>query len=315
MVSTHALRPGLLIGTVALLAACGMPDRAAAPIQAPATAVLSVETAEPTSPTASEPSPTPSATVPGNILIQLDYQPTFSRPEAFLPAGRVPLFTLLNDRHVIYVDPGQPPDYAKQQVVLAQITSEQAQALLQQILDLGFEHLESYTDTCQDLGGGQKMCAADSSYSILRVRLASGELREISNYHDFANDPEALTAIRRLLQEYRVPGAQTFRPEHATLFLKQVEGSLDGIAVRDWPLDPQLLTGPKGIQQWAMVLEEQDLLKLLAGTDRNMGDFYFRHAEQVYNAYLIPWLPGADFSDEVAKYPLPSLPFMPVPAP
>ena len=336
MVPTHALRSGLLLGMLALLAACGMSDSAAAPTQASATTIATQPPATAAAPTQapattfvtqppataaatplapSEPSPTPLAIVPANVLIQLDYQPTYYRPETFGPAGRVPPFTLLDDGRVIYVDPGQPPDYAKQQVVLAQLTHEQTQALRQQVLDLGFERLESHTDWCEDVEGGQQICVADASYSILRVRLPSGELREISNYHDFANDPEALKAIRKLLQEYRAPGAQAFIPERATLFLKQTEGTLEGITVRDWPLDPKLLAAPKDIQQWAMALEQQDLLKLLAGTDRNMGDFYFRHAGRAYNAYLIPWLPGADFSDEVAKYHMPARPPEPTPTP
>jgi hypothetical protein len=250
--------------------------------------------------------------VPANVLIQLDYQPTFSFPQATSPAGRVPIFTLLNDGRVFYVDAGQPPDYATQKLVVAQLTSEQAQALYQQVLDLGFERLESHTDWCQEVGGSQS-CVADASYSILRVRLPSGQLREISNYADFANDPEALKAIRELLENYRAPDAQTFVPERASVFLQQTTQSPEGLTVHDWPLDPKLLTAPKGVQQWAVVLKEQELLKLLAGANKNMGDFYFRHAGQIYSASIIPWLPEADFSDEVARYQLPAPPPEPTP--
>jgi hypothetical protein len=106
-----------------------------------------------------------------------------------------------------------------------------------------------------------------------------------------------------LLREYRPADAQPFVPEKASLFLQVANGSLEGVTVDDWPLDPALLTPPQmEVRQWATVLEGQSLDALLAATGRNTGDFFFRHDGQVYNAYLVPWLPGADHTQAVQQF-------------
>ena len=322
MLPISIIRQGFLIGALALLAACGAPDSASAPTAGPVPTEIApsstpIPTLEPSAtplpaPTLTpSPSPFPSpvptevapeASAPSNVVLQLDYQPGFTRPEVFSPAGRVPPFTLLDDGRVIYVDPGDPPSYDKERVMVAQLSPQQAQALVKQVLDLGFERLESHTELCGQQNG-QEVCIADASSSIVRVRLPSGELREITNYADFANDPAALQAILTLLREYRPADAQPFVPEKASLFLQVANGSLEGVTVGDWPLDPALLTPPQTeVHQWATVLEGQSLNALLAATGRNTGDFFFRHDGQVYNAYLVPWLPSADHTQAVQQF-------------
>jgi hypothetical protein len=318
MLPISIIRQGLLISALALLVACGAPDSASAPTTGAAPTELApsstpIPTLEPSATPLPAPTLTPSpspippplpteASVPSNVVLQLDYQPGFSRPEVFSPDGRVPPFTLLDDGRVISVDPGDPPSYDKERVMVTQLSPEQAQALVKQVLDLGFERLESHTELCGQQNG-QEVCIADASSSIVRVRLPSGELREITNYADFANDPAALQAILTLLREYRPEDAQPFVPEKASLFLQVANGSLEGVTVGDWPLDPALLTSPQTeVRQWAMVLEGQSLDALLAATGRNTGDFFFRHDGQVYNAYLVAWLPGADHTQAVQQF-------------
>ena len=43
------------------------------------------------------------------------------------------------------------------------VSAEDAQALMQRVLDLCFERLRSYVDECQELGGGNSVCVADAS--------------------------------------------------------------------------------------------------------------------------------------------------------
>jgi hypothetical protein len=322
---------GFLVVWSLMLGACGVPDGtgASAPTAEPFPTPESGET-----PTVLTPSPTPFPTpstiptptlvpteaptptlVPTEtpteserlfstaVLLQLDYEPTFFRPETFSPGGRVPQFTLLVDGRVFYIDPGEPPSYTSERLVWAQLQPDAVQALVQQVMDLGFERLESHTDMCGQDEQGQQVCVADAAYSILRVRMPDESLREIKNYHDFANDPAALKAIKKLLTEYRAASAQPYVPEKAALFLGPVDAALEGMEVRDWPLDPALLTPPEtGVVQWGVVLEQDGLELLLATATRNMGDAYFRHADQVYGAYLVPWLPGIDYTEEVQNY-------------
>jgi len=134
------------------------------------------------------------------------------------------------------------------------------------------------------------------------VRLPGGGLREIRNYYTFANEPEVLEAIRALLQDYRHPQAEAYQPDKAALFIQLVSLPSD-LPVRDWPLHPAWLTGGRPDYQCARTLSGSDLQALLAVTGRNIGDFYFRDADadQVYNVYLVPWLPGVDYTDLIAS--------------
>ena len=326
MLSISMIRRSLGIGALALLAACGAPDTASAPTAGPAPTQVAPSSAPiPTLPPSATPLPSPTLTpsplpfptptqnvepspgtaedaVPKNVLLQLDYLPGFTRPELFSPAGRVPVFTLLDDGRVIYVDPGNPPSFGSEQVMVAQLTPKQAEELRQQVLDLGFERLESHTDMCGQQNG-QQVCVADASTSVVRVRLPSGELRAIKNYANFANDSEALGAVLKLLSEYRAPNAQPYLPERASLFLQPANSSPENVTVRDWPLDPALLAPPAAdVRQWATVLQGQALKTLIDTADRNTGDVFFRHDGQLYNAYMTPWLPGADYTQEVEGF-------------
>lgn len=241
--------------------------------------------------------------MPTGILLQLDYEPTFFRPETFSPGGRVPQFTLLADGRVFYVDPGEPPTYNSGRLVWAQLQPDEVGRLVQQVTDLGFEQLESHTDMCGQDDQGQQMCVADAAYSIIRVRMPDDSLREIKNYHDFANDPAALKAIRELLTGYRSTSAQLYMPEKAALFLRPATGAPEGEDVYEWTLDPALLTPPEaGVVQWAVVVEQHDLGPLLAEIGRNMGDVYVRSGDQVASVYMVPWLPGVDYTEEVRDY-------------
>jgi hypothetical protein len=111
-----------------------------------------------------------------------------------------------------------------------------------------------------------------------------------------------LEAIRTLLQDYRHPQAETYQPDKAALFIRLVSPPSD-VPVWDWPLHPAWLTGGTPDYPCARTLSGNDLQALLAVTGRNMGDFYFRDADadQVYNVYLVPWLPGVDYTHLIAS--------------
>jgi hypothetical protein len=232
---------------------------------------------------------------PADVLLELAWEGGFTRPELAYAFGRVPEFSLLPDSRAYYRDPSE---YDKAQVMEADLTPAETDALIQRLLDLGIEHLESYTDVC---GHRQSDgCVADAGQSVLRVRLPGGEQREITNYHTFANDPEALAAIRTLLEEYQHPDARPYAPDRGALFVRPVGAALD-LPILDWPLDPAWLTGATQETPCVRQLSGDDLRALLAVTGRNLGDFYFRDAGQVYDAYLVPWLPGVDYTDLIAS--------------
>ncbi len=118
-----------------------------------------------------------------DVLIQFDYEPTFSTPERFAPFGRVPPFTLLEDGTLIYLDEGG--QYDEQRVMEVRLSGDDVEALVQQVLDLGFERLENYSEQCQNLDDGTGMCLADAflyspeSPSPLRRASPGQDLREL----------------------------------------------------------------------------------------------------------------------------------------
>jgi formylglycine-generating enzyme required for sulfatase activity len=280
----------LCILAAALLAACGgfaAPTGAPTVEGSPTSSCPSVETI-----TSSLATPQPA-----DVLLELTWEGGFTRQELAYAFGRVPEFSLLPDGSAYYRDPSE---YDRAQVMEAHLTPAETDALVQRLLELGIERLESYTDECQPAAGGTCLCVADAGQSVLRIRLPGGEMREIRNYYTFANDPEALAAIRTLLEEYQHPQAEPYAPEKAALFVRPLPPSSD-LPTLDWPLDLAWLAGGTPDTSCVRAVSGSDLQALLAMTGRNTGDFYFRAADQVYNVYLVPWLPGVDYADLIAS--------------
>jgi Tol biopolymer transport system component len=238
---------------------------------------------------------------PQDILLQKTYEPTFFRLETFYPYGRVPGFTLFADGSLVYIAEGAT--FEDQQLLHVQLEPEEAAGLVQEALDLGLADLQSHTEQCKDEQGGTQTCIMDAAYTILRGRLPSGELHEVTIYADFANDPQAFAKVSAFFDGYEHPGAEPFVPEAAAVFVSPLGGEPSG-PLHEWTLDPAIPQRASAEQPWAIYLEGEDLAEFMAGLPRNLGDFPFDVAGNRYNVYLVPWLPGVDYRAELeADFP------------
>ena len=227
---------------------------------------------------------------PQNIRLQLDWSGGMVMPFVW---GDLPELTLLDDGTLIYQGA---------QAMVVRLTEPEAQTLVQEVLDLGFERLESHTDQCQTSDDGTGMCIMDVTTSSIQLRMADGTLREVDNYAEFANDPDALRAIRAFLTDYANPAAAPYIPEKAVLYLRTL-GNPGDLEVLDWPLDPGLLTEAPGEDNYcARVVGRSEAEVLAALLRQSMGSQYFRAGGQVWEVVLVPWLPGADYTAALASY-------------
>jgi hypothetical protein len=310
-----------LFAVIYALTACGVPpDITSAAYPGANTGYVPPVTYPPTSTS----TPTPTILVRSDIVLQYDIGRQMAwnpyREQAF---GHVPPFTLFKDGSVFYVEDHNT-------VMQAQLTPGEMQDLMQRVLDLGFERLETDLSGCIDSnrGDGSGVCVSEPFYEIIRVRDSAGVLREVTINSRGGKDPQAITAIAGLLDSYRHPSARPYMPAQAALFTTAIRGQPDEPDLPPWPLDPSwLIPLESDIYAVVGIVQGELLQTFLSATGGHLGGL-FRHDGRQYSAELVPLLPGYDYTTAVANFareggisapsmltPTPYLTYTPSPAP
>lgn len=241
-----------------------------------------------TPPLANQPSSHPAK--PPAIAVQLAYRGTFMVGPPFT---QVPPFTLLDDGTLIVAGEGATA------VEMVTLSRDDIARIVRRVRELGFERLKSHTSSCKRLSESTRMCTSDAEYSILRVALPSGELREITTYADFSNEPQIHERIVEYLSHHKHPKGTPYRPTRAALHVQVDEAPVTPSCPS---LDPALLHLDDGATMGAVVLEGAALTSVLAIARTNRGRFTACAGNARFQLTLVPGVPGSDLSEELAPY-------------
>ena len=227
---------------------------------------------------------------PPAIAVQLAYRSTFGIGPPF---SQVPPFTLLDDGTLIVADE------RSQAVETVTLSRDDVARIVRRVRELGFERLKSHIESCKRLGGDRRLCVSDAAYTILRVALPSGELREITTYADFSNEPQIHERIVEYLSHYKHPKGTRYRPTRAALHVH-----VDGAPVTPScpSIDPALLRRADGDTMWAVVLEGAELTPVLAIAPTTRDRFTACAGNARFQLMLVPGVPGSDLSAELEPY-------------
>lgn len=244
------------------------------------------------------------ATAPDDaIAVQLDSAPTFGFAPSF---ARLPIFTLYRDGSVFY-----PKDDRRFGTLLtAKLPTAEVQAIVARVLDLGFTRLQSHVDECScPTPNSIMICTSDASYTILRVRLSSGELRSVAVYASQWNETDTAKAIIDYLTKYRAPNAETYVPEKATLIADRIEKRDDCVSV-ETTLDAELARVPATptekrslpVGANARPVSGGVLRAVLAKVGAGGGMSTLCSPANAYRTRVIPWLPGANLAPAIERW-------------
>jgi len=230
------------------------------------------------------------AAVSRTPIVELSWVPRgLALASQFEPFGRFPRFVLYDDGTVIYFDE------SSSELLTAKTKPKK---VLDDLTALGFDRIDSYEEECEQATGGSTQCVSDAATSVITVRRPGQPPRTLRNYYNFANNPNALAAIRDYLTNFTAPGATRYLPKQAVLIVDDVHVP-NGEPVA-WPLLAALLDVPK--QGWPVVLNAAQTKRLVAALGSNTGSFRVKSGGKTHGVELVPWMPGGDYTKDVEAY-------------
>jgi hypothetical protein len=222
---------------------------------------------------------------PDQVVVQLAYRGTFfiGPPFAHLPA-----FTLMGDGTLIGNDEGT--------LYTTKLPAPEVRRIVDHVIELGFDKLESHEEHCQKIGGDRMICTSDGTYTILRVTSpATGKLREIVSYEGFSNAPEVLKQIVAYLEHHSHPHAGGYRPTTAIVHVQPNHGPV----VEPCPaIDKALLHVVPDQTVWGIRLAGAELDAYLKLYRASHGKRFVCAEGAMYELTLVPGVPGSTHLDE-----------------
>lgn len=247
-----------------------------------------------------------------DVLLQLDYESTFGAiglVDFTRPFGSMPAVTLYRDGTVIANTPTGAMWWNRGEHLAAND--------LEHVHALGAAKIKNHTGSCVIEKTG-KACVSDASIVHVRMRTKKGTLRDLANYAGFSNThATALTAIYDRLEIIATlpsptarRAAQPWIPVNASLFLRfrddveEIDHATLSTAT-PWPLAPDIFERAVR-EQWIVVALDRPQVLAIVGTTGTTGEpVLLRLGNRAVMAGLVPWMPGEDHREAIAKTRLP----------
>jgi hypothetical protein len=235
----------------------------------------------------------PDPASPPAVVVQLLYRGTFMIGPPF---SQAPPFTLLADGTVITSVDDAP-------LVTAKLSHDEVERILRRVRELGFERLESHVESCQHTGKGTSICISDAAFTILRVALPSGKVREVTTYADFSNEPAIHQKIVDYLSSYKPTSATPYRATFGVLHVAVHPASKRPASTASCPaIDAAIVHLEPGRTTGALQIDGPALASVLALARGNRRSFIACAEGVSYDLTFVPGVPGTDLSSELEPY-------------
>ena len=225
---------------------------------------------------------------PPAVLVQLAYKGTFMIGPPF---SVVPPFTLLDDGTLIGAADDEP-------VYVTKVSHAEVEHIVQHIRELGFDRLQSHTESCKFSPDGTGVCTSDASITILRVASPTGALREVSTYSNFSNEPETHQKIVDYLEKYKIAKTTRYVPTSGVLHVR-LEQTVPKACP---PIDAAVLHVDGKQTMWAFRIDGADLAAVLKLAPATRTTFDVCADGLHFVLAFMPAVPGDDLSGELDIY-------------
>ena len=232
----------------------------------------------------------PSMEEQSKIVLQVEYRQTHADRYHAHSFGRVPQLTLYSDRTVFYT----ATEGLARHIRKASLTESEYEALLLVAAALDCDDLREYAR-------GTELKITGSPDAIVTFLDTDGGICSETINTGLRHFPIQLDRTLRSLDTYDHPASVPYVPDRASMFVwLRVDGLRDPVR---WPLSQDRLRPPApAARHWVTVLKGEEIRALLGVTSGLPAWIPVQTQERTYKLFIVPWLPGADYTPEIQRY-------------